>query len=45
MIDYLANTLTQKLMHAPTRQLREAGENGHQALIEAARTLFDLKDP
>ncbi len=35
--------LTQKLLHTPSQQLREAGTNGDNSLIDAARTLFNLK--
>ena len=35
--------LTQKLLHSPSQQLREAGENGDNSLIAAARILFNLK--
>jgi glutamyl-tRNA reductase len=39
---YLADTLTHRLIHAPTHQLRHAGENGDETLIDSARRLFDL---
>jgi glutamyl-tRNA reductase len=39
---YLADTLTHRLIHAPTHQLRQAGEAGDEALVSAARRLFDL---
>lgn len=41
-LDYLANTLTNKLLHTPSSQLRNAGSQGEQALLEAANTLFQL---
>ena len=41
---YLADTLTNRLLHAPTHQLRQAGEAGDERLVDAARRLFDL-DP
>lgn len=44
VLDYLANTLTQKLIHKPTARLREAGRQGHSEIIEAARELFAIKD-
>jgi glutamyl-tRNA reductase len=39
---YLADTLTHRLLHTPTHQLRQAGESGDEPLIDAARRLFDL---
>lgn len=39
-LDYLANTLTGKLLHAPSVRLHEAAERGDQALLDAARRLF-----
>ena len=39
---FLANTLTNKLLHAPSSQLREAGSSGRKELLEAANTLFQL---
>jgi len=44
VIDELARTLTQKLLHEPSRQLRQSGSNTDANLIEAARSLFNLKD-
>ena len=41
-LEFLADTLTNRLLHAPTHRLREAGESGDEALIDAARKLFDL---
>lgn len=40
----LAHTLTNKILHAPSAQLRAAGENERHDLIAAARELFALKD-
>jgi glutamyl-tRNA reductase len=37
---YLADTLTHRLMHAPSQRLREAGEAGDTELIRAAQELF-----
>jgi glutamyl-tRNA reductase len=42
VLDYLAHTLTNKLLHTPSSQLREAGSNGRRELLEAANTLFKL---
>ncbi len=39
----LAHTLTNKLLHTPTAQLRQAGAAGRADLLDAARRLFDLK--
>ena len=42
VMKFLANTLTNKVLHTPSSQLRQAGSNGHTDLIEAANTLFQL---
>ena len=39
-LDFLANTLTGKLLHAPSVRLHEAAEHGDQALLDAATRLF-----
>jgi glutamyl-tRNA reductase len=39
---YLADTLTHRLIHAPTHELRHAGELGDETLVTAARRLFHL---
>jgi glutamyl-tRNA reductase len=39
---YLAQTLTNKLLHTPSTKLREAGSNGQSDILEAANTLFEL---
>jgi glutamyl-tRNA reductase len=44
VFEQLATTLTGKLLHAPSRRLRRAGEEADQALIDAARELFALDD-
>lgn len=41
-LEYLATTLTNRLMHAPTVRLREAAVADDQALLAAARELFAL---
>lgn len=41
----LAHTLTNKLTHAPSTQLRQASAEGRIELLQAARELFDLKKP
>ncbi|MDE2257960.1 MAG: glutamyl-tRNA reductase [Xanthomonadaceae bacterium] len=40
-LDYLAHTLTNKLMHAPSANLRAAAQRGDAELLRAARRLFD----
>jgi glutamyl-tRNA reductase len=42
VLAFLANTLTNKLLHTPSTQLREAGSSGRQELLEAANALFGL---
>jgi len=41
---FLANTLTNKLLHAPTAALRQAAMSGDHELLHAASRLFDTKD-
>jgi glutamyl-tRNA reductase len=41
----LAHSLTNKLIHTPSIQIREAGENERHDLIAAAREIFKLKHP
>jgi glutamyl-tRNA reductase len=40
VLEFLANTLTNRLMHAPSQRLRDAAERGDAPLLEAARALF-----
>lgn len=40
IIKRLANQLTNRLIHAPSKQLNQAGLQGDQALIDAAKTLL-----
>ncbi len=42
VMEFLARTLTNKLLHTPSSQLRSAGSNGQRELLEAANTLFQL---
>lgn len=42
VVEFLASTLTNRLLHAPSQRLREAAEQGEADLIAAARTLFAL---
>ena len=44
VLDYLANTLTNKLIHTPSIQLRQAGANERHDIIAAAREIFKLND-
>jgi glutamyl-tRNA reductase len=44
VIGYLAHTLTNKLLHAPSARLRKAGEEGDDVTLEAARNLFGIDD-
>jgi glutamyl-tRNA reductase len=41
-LSFLANTLTNKLLHTPSTQMREACSSGQTELLEAANTLFQL---
>ncbi len=43
-LEYLADTLTARLIHNPTVALRQAGEDERDELIAAARSLFDLDE-
>jgi len=42
VMEFLARTLTNKLIHTPSTQLREAGGAGRRELLEAANALFQL---
>ncbi|MFK8076061.1 MAG: glutamyl-tRNA reductase [Granulosicoccus sp.] len=42
VLQQLAHTLSNKVMHAPTTRMREAAEHGDSHLLDAARTLLDL---
>jgi glutamyl-tRNA reductase len=43
VLNRLAHTLTNKLIHTPSSQLREAGANDRHDLVSAAREIFKLK--
>ncbi|MEJ2394687.1 MAG: glutamyl-tRNA reductase [Candidatus Thiodiazotropha sp.] len=43
VLQFMGHTLTNKLLHNPSAQLRQAGFNGQVELLEAANTLFQLK--
>jgi glutamyl-tRNA reductase len=40
VIDFLAATLTNRLLHGPSQRLREAAERGDADLVQAAKALF-----
>lgn len=44
VLNELARTLTNKLLHEPSRQLRQSGNDTDNNLIEAAQSLFNIKD-
>ncbi|MBG7602739.1 MAG: glutamyl-tRNA reductase [Gammaproteobacteria bacterium] len=43
VLQFLAHTLTNRLLHIPSTSLREAGSSGKTEILEAANTLFQLK--
>lgn len=43
VLKLLANTLTNKLLHTPSAQMRQAGFEGRIELLEAANTLFQIQ--
>lgn len=45
VIEFLAATLTNRLLHGPSQRLREAAERGDVELLEAARALFVQESP
>jgi glutamyl-tRNA reductase len=47
VVEFLASTLTNRLLHGPSQRLRQAAERGEVELLDAARTLFapDPLDP
>lgn len=42
VLQQLAHTLSNKVMHTPTARMREAAEQGNMQLLESARILLDL---
>jgi len=44
VLAFLADTLTHRLIHAPSQRLRQAGEQGETDLIRAAQELFALSN-
>ena len=45
VINDLARTLTNKLIHEPTAQLNQAAHSGRKELLDHARELFNLEGP
>lgn len=45
VLNRLANTLTNRLLHSPTVKLRQAGSEGHLELADAVQILFGLSEP
>lgn len=45
VLDNFARAFTKKLMHAPSVQLRQAGEEGRFELLRFAKQLFAIPDP
>jgi len=43
VLQFLAHTLTNRLLHIPSTTIREAGSSGKTEILEAANTLFQLK--
>lgn len=43
VLDFLATTLTNRLLHSPSLRLREAAERGDAGIIAAAQTLFRIE--
>ncbi|MCB1868767.1 MAG: glutamyl-tRNA reductase [Gammaproteobacteria bacterium] len=41
-LTFLAHSLTNKLLHTPSSQIRRAGFDGEKALLDAANTLFQI---
>ncbi len=44
VVEFLANTLTNKLIHAPSVRIREAAEHGDNDLLDAALVLFNIDE-
>lgn len=44
VLQYLAHTLTNKLIHQPSSNLKQAAYQGRQEVIKVARELFDLNN-
>ena len=44
VIEYVARTVTNKLLHAPSTGIRDAGQSDRQDIVEAARILFGVAE-
>ncbi len=44
-LQFLAHTLTNKLLHTPSTSIRQAGFDGQNDLLKAANTLFQINSP
>jgi glutamyl-tRNA reductase len=44
VLEFLARTLTNKLMHQPSSELRKASQRGDAEIFRAARDLFGIED-
>jgi glutamyl-tRNA reductase len=44
ILRYLAHTLTNKILHTPSTQIRQAGFQGQQSLLRAADTLLKINE-
>ncbi|HMT93385.1 glutamyl-tRNA reductase [uncultured Thiothrix sp.] len=44
VLEFLANTLTNKLTHAPIQSMNQAAQSGNDVLLANAKTLFNLID-
>lgn len=44
VLDQLVHNLTNKMLHNPSSQLKQAGYDGRMEVLDAARKLFGLKD-
>ncbi len=45
VLDSFARAFTKKMMHSPSVQLRQAGEEGRFELLKFAKQLFAIPDP
>jgi glutamyl-tRNA reductase len=43
VLNYLANTLTNRLIHAPSQRLRDAAETGEAEVLAAIAAIYKLK--
>ncbi len=45
VLNFLANTLTNRLIHAPSQRLRDAAETGDGEILEAIADIYRLDQP